>query len=305
MVSTCSRRRRPAILVTDVATLKGWAPPAPRPVTPVTIVAAELAELLERITSVPGVDEELLLRLRYARDVAAGLDPYLSQCATAESPALAALARHTHEINWDKHEPGAGRHVLEQEMLSGHVEGQLLKFLVHLAGARRVLDIGLFTGYSALAMAEALPDGGVVVACEIDHAVARIAQQGFDCSPAGRKITVEVAPALETLKRLAAEASCAAARFDFVFIDADKPGYLTYVEFLLDSELLAPRAVIAADNTLMQGQPYLDGTDMSVNGSAIATFNAALASDPRVEQVLIPLRDGITLIRRTSQKSSR
>jgi caffeoyl-CoA O-methyltransferase len=272
-------------------------------VTPVTILAEELGELLRRIGPVLGVDEEL--RLRRARYLAAGLDPYLSQCATPESRALAALARRTHEIDWDDHRPGAGGSCLEQEMLSGHVEGQLLKFLVHLAGARRVLEIGMFTGYSALAMAEALPDDGVVVACEIDPAVARIARRAFDCSPAGHKITVEVAPALETLERLAVETRLSSTQFDFAFIDADKPGYLAYVEFLLDNELLTPQAVIAVDNTLMQGQPYLDYTDVSVNGSAIASFNAALAADPRVEQVLIPLRDGITLIRRAPQKSSR
>jgi caffeoyl-CoA O-methyltransferase len=179
-------------------------------------------------------------------------------------------------------------------MLSGHVEGQALKFLVHLADARRVLEIGMFTGYSALAMAEALPDDGVVVACEIDQEVATFAQSCFDGSPAGHKITVEVGPAIDTLRRLAGM------QFDFVFIDADKSGYLDYVEFLLNSDLLSPRAVIAVDNTLLQGQPYAD-TEISINGAAIAGFNAALTYDSRVEQVLIPLRDGLTLIRRAPQ----
>ena len=271
--------------------------------TPVTILAEELTEILRRIETVREADEESLLRLRRARDLAAGLDPYLAQCATPESPELAALARHTHETDWRSRESGAGAYPLEREMLSGHVEGQLLKFLVHLAGARRVLEIGLFTGYSALAMAEALPDDGVIVACEIDPAVARMAREFFGSSPAGHKITVEVGPALETLELLADDASMPETQFDFVFIDADKPGYLAYVEFLLDSVLLTPGAVIAVDNTLLQGEPYLDGVDVSVNGSAIATFNAAMAADPRVEQVLIPLRDGITLIRRAPQQS--
>jgi caffeoyl-CoA O-methyltransferase len=287
--------------VVDVVTLQDPAPP--RPVTPVAILAEELTEILRRIETVREADEESLLRLRRARDLAAGLDPYLGQCATPESPALAALARRTHETDWRSHPLGAGGHPLEQEMLSGHVEGQLLKLLVHLAGARRVLEIGLFTGYSALAMAEALPDDGVVVACEIEPAVARMARESFGSSPAGRKITVKVAPALETLELLAAEASTPETQFDFVFIDADKPGYLAYVEFLLDNTLLTPRAVIAVDNTLLQGEPYLSGADVSVNGSAIASFNAAVAADPRVEQVLIPLRDGITLIRRAPQQS--
>jgi len=86
--------------------------------------------------------------------------------------------------------------------------------------------------------------------------------------------------------------------FDFVFIDADKSGYRDYLDFLLESTLLSPHAVIAVDNTLMQGQPYTG--DVTANGVAIAEFNRYVADDPRVEQVLIPLRDGVTLIRRVS-----
>ncbi|GLP78171.1 O-methyltransferase [Mycobacterium antarcticum] len=277
--------------MTDVAVLSTGRAAQARPVTPSTILAAELADLCRELGAVPGVDPVLAQRLRRARDLAAGLDPYLDQCTTPESPALAELAHRTRETDWES-APGEVR--LEQEMLSGHVEGQVLKFLVHLAGATRVLEIGMFTGYSALAMAEALPDDGVLVACEIDPVVASFAQESFDASPAGRKIAIEVGPAIDTLRRLAA----AGREFDFVFVDADKPGYLDYVEFLLGSTLLAPRAVIAVDNTLMQGEPYAD-VDISRNGAAISGFNAALTYDPRVEQVLIPLRDGLTLIRRT------
>ena len=181
-------------------------------------------------------------------------------------------------------------------MLSGHVEGQLLEFLVHLSGARRVLEIGMFTGYSALAMAEALPADGVVVACELDAAVARFARAHFDASPAGRRIHVEVGPARATLQQLVDDGS---EPFDIVFIDADKAGYLSYLEFLLDSPLLAPGAVVAVDNTLLQGQAYGVGA-VSGNGAAIAAFNEAVIADPRVEQVLLPLRDGVTLIRRVA-----
>lgn len=274
------------------AVIDGAASPA-RPVTPSTILAQELDEVCGQLAAVGGVDASVLERLRRARDLAAGLDPYLDQCTSPESSALAELARRTRGTDWAAPESGGGR--LEQEMLSGHVEGQVLKFLVHLADARRVLEIGMFTGYSALAMAEALPDDGVVVACEIDPDVARFAQECFDQSPAGRRITIEVGPAVDSLRRLAA--SPGAAPFDFVFVDADKAGYLDYVDVLLSGDLLAPRAVIAVDNTLMQGQPYGD-TELTANGAAIASFNAALTYDPRVEQVLIPLRDGLTLIRR-------
>lgn len=270
-----------------------WAPPDPRPVTPSTILARELGEICTQLDSNPDVDPEVVARLRRALVLAQGLDPYLGQCTSPESPALAELARRTHETDWEA--PSSGLVRLEQEMLSGHVEGQLLKFLVHLANAHRVLEIGMFTGYSALAMAEALPEDGVVVACEVDPGVARFAQECFEASPAGHKIAIEVGPALETLQRLSDES---AEPYDFVFVDADKSGYLDYVEFLLGSALLSPRAVIAVDNTLMQGDPYAEHGPASPNGAAIAEFNAALTYDARVEQVLIPLRDGITLIRR-------
>jgi len=169
----------------------------------------------------------------------------------------------------------------------------MLKFLVHLTKAQRVLEIGMFTGYSALAMAEALPVDGEVVACEVDTYVAQFAQKCFNESTAGHKISVKVAPALETMKQLADAGEV----FDLVFIDADKGGYTDYLDLLLTTGLLAPNGLICADNTLMQGQPYLSGT-ATANGIAIAKFNQAVVEDPRVEQVLVPLRDGITLIRR-------
>ncbi len=236
--------------------------------------------------------------LRRARDLAGGLDPYLSRCTTPESPALAALAARTAAADWS---PAAGGTAgLEQEMLSGHVEGQFLQMLVHLTRARRVLEIGMFTGYSALAMAEGLPPEGVLIACEIDARVAAFAQESFDASPAGERIEVRVGPAGETLSHLAAAGDV----FDLVFVDADKGGYRDYVSTALDSGLLAAHGLLCVDNTLMQGQPWLreQSTD---NGRSIAEFNRWLADDPRVVQVLVPLRDGLTLIRRTATTTTR
>jgi predicted O-methyltransferase YrrM len=282
--------------VTDTGVLPQDAALPARPVTPSTILAEELGEVCRELADTGGADPRLLNRLRRARDLAGGLDPYLQRCTSPESPDLAALVRRTRVTDWGAPAAGGGR--LEQEMLSGHVEGQTLKFLLHLADARRVLEIGMFTGYSALAMAEGLPDDGSVVACEIDPEVAAFAQRCFDGSVAGHKVHVEVGPAIDTLRRLAERCrDTPQLRFDFVFVDADKSGYQGYVDFLLDGDLLTPRAVIAIDNTLLQGQPYLGG-EVSANGAAIASFNETVAADPRVEQVLIPLRDGLTLIRR-------
>jgi predicted O-methyltransferase YrrM len=263
------------------------APPAPRPVTPTTILARELDEIADRLGD--GVPADVVARLRRARDLAVGLDPYLDRCTSPESADLAELARLTREAPWASREVVSGSGPLEQEMLSGHVEGRFLAFLVHMLRARRVLEIGMFTGYSALAIAEALPPGGEVVACEVDPYVAGLAREWLDRSPAGATVTIEVGPALETLGRLEGA-------FDLVFVDADKTGYADYYERLLGSDLLAPGAIIAVDNTLLQGQPWAD--DPTANGAAVARFNQLVADDPRVEQVLVPLRDGVTLIRR-------
>lgn len=272
-------------------------PAAARPVTPTTILAAELDAVCDELDSVAGVPAPVAARLRRIRDLAVGLDGYVGECTTPESADLARLARRTAATDWAHRDAPPQAVFLEQEMLSGHVEGQALKFLVRLSGATRVLEIGMFTGYSALAMAEALPPGGSVLACEVDAEVARFARECFDESPVGDRITVAVGPAMDTLRAQAE--SFDGVPFDFVFIDADKAGYRGYLDFLLDSPLLGRDAVIAVDNTLMQGQPYTGG-ERSPNGEAIADFNRAVADDPRVEQVLIPLRDGVTLIRRIS-----
>jgi caffeoyl-CoA O-methyltransferase len=262
-----------------------------RPITPIGILAAKLEHLVQQAES---LEPTFKAELQQAYALANGLDPYINFCTTPESPALAELARRTQAEDWNQRFSNAETVCqLEQEMLSGHVEGQTLRFLVRLTKAKRILDIGMFTGYSALAMAEAMPDDGEVVACEVDSYVAEFAQQCFQRSPDGHKILVKVAPALETLKALAVAGEV----FDFVFIDADKAGYTDYLNLLLTTSLLSPGGLICVDNTLMQGLPYLSGQS-TPNGVAIAQFNQAVINDPRVEQVLLPLRDGLTLIQR-------
>ena len=272
-------------------------PGAPRPVTPLTILADQLGQLTRQLDGTEGVDPALKSGLRDACALASGLDPYLSRWTTPESPALRLLAERTAARDWRQHPADVVPAPLEQEMLSGHVEGQTLKMLVHATRARRVLEIGMFTGYSALAMAEALPADGQLVSCEIDPEVAVFAQRCFQDSPDGGKIEVRVGPALATLNELHAAGDV----FDVVFIDADKAGYLGYLNALLDYGLLAPHGLICVDNTLMQGQPWRPG-ELAANGAAVAAFNEAVAADPRVEQVIIPLRDGLTLIRHQEAK---
>lgn len=271
-------------------------PPKARPVTPLGILAEQL-ETAVQLAEGANVPAELAAALQEARSLAAGLDPYLEDGTTPHSDALAELARKTAREDWSQRfSDGETVRQLEQEMLSGHIEGQALKLLVQMSRATRVLEVGMFTGYSALAMAEALPDNGCVVACEVDRYVAEFARNCFDASPHGRKIQIEVAPALQTLDKLAD----AGEPFDFVFIDADKTEYVDYLNLLLDRDLLVPGGILCADNTLLQGQPYLPPERRTANGAAIARFNRVLAEDSRVEQVLLPLRDGLTLARRNA-----
>ena len=267
-----------------------------RPVTPVGIAAELLSSVADRIAGGAGGPEavalpaDVLADLARARELVTGLDDYVARCTSPASPALDNLEART------RLEPWGGR--LEQEMLSGHVEGAFLRMLVAITGARRVLEVGMFTGYSALAMAEALPAGGRLVACEVDERAVAIAREAFTTTPSGSQVEVRVGDGAATLCELGAEGE----QFDLVFIDADKGGYAGYLDAVLDLELLAPSGVICVDNTLLQGEPYAPATpgSPSDNGAVIADFNARLVADDRVEQVLLPLRDGVTLVRRAT-----
>ncbi|MGD1910835.1 MAG: O-methyltransferase [Rivularia sp. (in: cyanobacteria)] len=268
--------------------------PVARPVTPLGILAQDLVALVEALDkeTLPAHFKE---KLRFASRLASGLDPYLEECTTSESAALTALAEKTAHEQWSNRFEGGETVVpLEQEMLSGHIEGQTLKMFIYMTKAKRVLEIGMFTGYSALAMAEALPADGKLIACEVDPYTAEFGKAAFRESAHGEKIQVEIGPALDTLDKLAEKGES----FDFVFIDADKAGYVKYFNTLLEKNLLAPSGFICVDNTLLQGQPYLSEAERTANGQAIAKFNSTVAADKRVEQVLLPVRDGLTIIRR-------
>lgn len=265
-----------------------------RPVTPLGILVQQLETILKQ-TATETTSTELKASIQKAYSLAAGIDPYIEEHSTSQSEALASLAQKTQTEDWSKRfSDGETVRQLEQEMLSGHLEGQTLKMFVHMTGAKSILEVGMFTGYSALAMAEALPEDGYMLACEVDDYVAKFARDCFSASPHGDKIEIEVAPALETMHKLAE----ARKSFDLVFIDADKKEYVDYFKLILDKGLLNPQGFILVDNTLLQGQPYLAEEERTANGEGVANFNDVVAKDSRVEQVILPLRDGLTIIRR-------
>ena len=204
------------------------------------------------------------------------IERYAAEHTTAELPELQAVAADTRE----RFEGRAG-------MLTGHLEGAFLRSLVAISGARRVLEIGMFTGYSAMAMASALPGDGKLVTLDVSEEHAEVARRHIEASPWRDRIEIRMGPALETLAGLDGP-------FDFVFIDADKTNYRNYYEAVLPK--LSERGVIAIDNVLWGGG-VLDASDTSADTRAIVELNDFIASDDRVDVVLVTIRDGVSLVR--------
>ncbi len=171
-------------------------------------------------------------------------------------------------------------------------QGQFMQMLVRLTGARRTVEIGVFTGYSSLAVALALPDDGRMLACDISEDYATIARRHWLFAGVAHKIELVLAPALATLdSRIAAGE---AGSYDFAFIDADKTGYLAYYERLL--QLVRPGGLIAVDNTLWSGA-VADPENRDADTAALRAFNDHLFADRRIDLSLVPIGDGLTLAR--------
>jgi caffeoyl-CoA O-methyltransferase len=166
-------------------------------------------------------------------------------------------------------------------------QGALLTVLTRLIGARRAIELGTFTGYSALAIARGLPPDGSLLCCDISEEWTTIARRYWARAGIGHLIDLRLGPAIETLRSLSPEPA-----FDLAFIDADKESYRTYFEELL--RLVRPGGVILADNVLRAGR-VLDPPDRAT--AAIDEFNKIVSTDPRVECVLLPIGDGLSLIR--------
>ena len=204
------------------------------------------------------------------------VEAYTEAHTTPPSPLLVDLAEET------------TRSLETPQMMVGAVEGRFLEMLVFAAGATRVLEIGTFSGYSALSMAAGLPAGGTVVTCEVDPRAAEVARRFVAAGPHAGRVDIRLGPALETLEHLDGP-------FDLVFIDADKPSYVRYYEAVLPK--LAQRGLIVADNTLWSGR-VLEDADADEDTAAIRAFNDHVRADPRVVCVQLPVRDGMTLVRR-------
>jgi caffeoyl-CoA O-methyltransferase len=204
------------------------------------------------------------------------IEAYAGAHSMSESSVCRALREETH------------RTMEYPQMVVGQLEGAFLKMMTQLVGAKRVLEIGMFTGYSALCFAEALPDDGTVITCEIDEKSSALARRYFAQTPFGKRISIRMGPALDTMRALSDS-------FDLIFIDADKTNYLNYYRRSLD--LLAPNGVILIDNVLWSGE-VLKQPPPDESTAAIQELNRIVSTDPRVTAVLVTVRDGILVVRK-------
>jgi caffeoyl-CoA O-methyltransferase len=205
------------------------------------------------------------------------IEAYASAHSTPEPPYLAALAEETRRALGNR-----------SGMMVGQLEGGFLQTLVAMKEPRHILEIGMFTGYSALSMAAALTRRGHITTCEIEEEHAAIARRHIHASPYADCIDIRMGPALDTVRSLSGP-------FDMVFIDADKTNYVNYYDAVLPK--LAAGGVIVADNVLWSGQ-VLDQGDESADTKAIRRFNDHVRGDPRVVCTMVTVRDGVMLIRR-------
>ena len=221
------------------------------------------------------------------------LEEYISTHSTPENDILASITRETH------------LHVLNPHMLSGHVQGRVLSMISHMLRPKRILELGTFTGYSALCLAEGLAEGGKVVTIEHNDELEDTIRRNFAKSPLSNRIELIIGDAKELLqpKAVSQQSGLTAKRsnseavhqiFDLVFIDADKREYCAYLDLVYP--LVSVGGFILADNTLWDGHIIDPAYDKDKQTLGLRAFNDRLAADERFEQVILPLRDGLTII---------
>ena len=208
------------------------------------------------------------------------LEEYISYHSSPENDVLDAITRDTYV------------HVLNPHMLSGHVQGRVLSMMSHMIRPKRILELGTFTGYSALCLAEGLAEGGKLVTIEHNDELEETIRRNFARSPLGERIELRIGDAKDVISNLGFQIS----NFDLVFMDADKREYCAYLELVYP--LVPVGGFILADNTLWDGHVIDPAYDKDKQTLGLRAFNDQLKEDDRFEQVILPLRDGLTIIRK-------
>ena len=212
------------------------------------------------------------------------LSEYIEQHSSPESPVLQQITRSTH------------LEVINPRMLSGHVQGRVLSMISQMIRPKRILELGTFTGYSALCLAEGLTEDGRLITIEHNDEMEDSIRRNLALSPLGEKIELVIGDAKEAMRRLGERREAKGAEvFDLVFIDADKKEYCDYLDLVLP--LMRKGGWILADNTLWDGHIIESAYDKDKQTVALRAFNDKVAQDERLEKVILPLRDGLTIIR--------
>lgn len=204
---------------------------------------------------------------------------YIEEHASSPSEALEWVVKQTH-IRTN-----------HARMLSGAAQGQLLRMFVQMTGASRILELGTFTGYSAICLASSLPSDGHLDTLELNDELEDLILEGFEKAGLSDKINLHIGDCKETLKRFNDEKRV----YDIVYMDANKREYCEYYDLVFD--MVRPGGLILADNVLWDGKVYQDPMPQDKQTLGIAAFNDMVAGDPRVESVIMPLRDGLNIIR--------
>ncbi len=214
---------------------------------------------------------------------------YIRQHATPQGEALDWVVKQTH-IRTN-----------HARMLSGEVQGELLRLLVQISGARRILELGTFTGYSAICLASALPEDGHLDTLELNDELEDLILEGFDRAGLSERITLHIGDCKETLRRMRTEIeeSGSSMLYDIAYIDANKREYPEYYDLVFD--MVKPGGLILGDNVLWDGKVCQDPMPQDRQTLGIARFNDMVSADPRVESVIMPLRDGLNIIRKKDQ----
>lgn len=249
-------------------------------------------------------NERLQNLLQEATALCTESETYLKECTSKPSKETDALEDKTRSSDWvTLSENGETMFEFSERWTTDVVEAKMLGMFAYMLKAKRVLEVGMFTGYGTLTIAESLPADGRITALEIDPFLKKFSEPLFKASPHGHKINVQIGDALKSIQEWPVDD-----KIDMVFIDADKGSYAAYYETIISRGLLAPGGVIVVDNTLFKGTPYIgkgkfDNHGWNGGGAAIANFNEYVAKDDRVEQVMLPVRDGVTIVRLKDQMS--
>ncbi|XP_076454564.1 O-methyltransferase MdmC-like [Babylonia areolata] len=274
----------PAAILTPHPALRRYQDPA----------LLELMDVLELAQST-GADPQVVEGIRKVLHHVDLREDFTLRSSSDESGVCRKVAQETVDMQWSElKEQGKTSMTLTPKMLSGRLEGQFLKSILSAQRARRVLDVGMYTGYSALCMAEALPADGHLVTLDREPYLKERNQAVFDSVPHGKKITIKIGNALDSMKELLKEGR----QFDFIFLDAQKSEYIDYLKLCFEEGLLAENGTVAVDNAYLHGANYYP---LDKPPSASRLFGEFVAKDSRLHKILVPMRDGVLLIRRLNE----